>query len=340
MKLQGAEAKRYLAKPDAGKAALVIFGEDAMRVAMKRAEAVIALGGPNADEEMRLTRIPAADLRKDAPALLDAVKASGFFPGARVVVVEDATDGLSATLQSAFDAWRPGDANIIVTAGNLTGKSTLKTMAEKHFAVVCVGLYDDPPTREEIEAELKRAGLAAVPNDAMSELLALSRNLDPGDFRQTLEKISLYKFRDTMPLTAAEITALAPATTETEADDLLDAVAEFREVEIGTILRRLQGQGVLPVTLCITALRHFSTLHLMATDPEGPASGFAKARGFFKRRDRMLKQGANWPARQVEKALAALVETDLTLRSSTRAPLMAVMERTLIRISRLNRRER
>ncbi len=337
MKLAGAEARRYLAKPDPAKAALVIFGEDAMRVALKRAEAVLALGGPHADGEMRLTRIPAADLRKDGAALLDAIKASSFFPGARVVVVEDATDGLAATLQTSFDAWRPGDANIVVTAGNLTGKSTLKTMAEKHFAVMCIGLYDDPPTREEIEAELNRAGLSQVPGDAMAELLTLSRALDPGDFRQTLEKIALYKFQDPLPLTPAEIAALAPATMETEAEELLDAVAELQMGSIGPILRRLEGQGVLPVTLCIAGLRHFTTLHLMSTDPEGPASGFAKARGFFKRRDRMMKQAGSWTTRQIEKALSLLVETDLTLRSSSRAPAMAVMERTLIRIARRER---
>ena len=337
MKLAGAEARRYLAKPDPAKAALVIFGEDAMRVALKRAEAVVALGGPNADAEMRLTRIPAADLRKDGAALLDAIKASSFFPGARVVVVEDATDGLSATLQTSFDAWRPGDANIVVTAGNLTGKSTLKTLAEKHFAVMCIGLYDDPPTREEIDAELTRAGLSKVPSDAMAELLTLSRALDPGDFRQTLEKIGLYKFQDPQPLTPAEIADLAPATMETEAEELLDAVAELQMGAIGPILRRLEGQGVLPVTLCIAGLRHFTTLHLMATDPEGPASGFAKARGFFKRRDRMMKQASSWTTRQIEKALSLLVETDMTLRSTSRAPAMAVMERTLIRIARRER---
>jgi DNA polymerase-3 subunit delta len=33
-----------------------------------------------------------------------------------------------------------------------------------------------------------------------------------------------------------------------------------------------------------------------------------------------------------------LIETDLTLRSSSRAPAMALMERTLIRLSMLARR--
>lgn len=337
MKLQGAEARRYFQKPDAGRACLVIFGEDAMRVAMKRAEVVAALAGPGADAEMRLTRLAAADLRKDGAALLDAVKAVGFFPGARVVVVEDATDGLSGLIEAAIKDWRAGDANIVVTAGNLTGKSTLKTMAERRPDTICIGLYDDPPTREEIADELARAGLTQIPPDALSELQLLSKVLEPGDFRQTLEKIALYKFRDPLPLTPVEIAALAPATIETEAEDLIDMVAEGQLAAIGPLMRRLEAQGIAPVTLAITALRHFQTLHMMATHPEGPAQGFAQARGFFKRRDRMMKQAGAWGMRQTEKALAILVDTDMTLRSTSKAPLMAVIERALIRIARKER---
>jgi DNA polymerase-3 subunit delta len=54
---------------------------------------VSALLGPNADEEMRLTRLTAAELRSDSALLLDAVKAVGFFPGPRAVQVDQATDG-------------------------------------------------------------------------------------------------------------------------------------------------------------------------------------------------------------------------------------------------------
>ena len=71
MILKGPEIARYLARPDPTRPALLIHGQDAMRVALKRAEAVAALTGPDAEAEMRLTRIPGASLRKDAATLLD-----------------------------------------------------------------------------------------------------------------------------------------------------------------------------------------------------------------------------------------------------------------------------
>ena len=256
MILKGAEAARYCAKPDPNRAGLLIFGADAMRVALKRQEAIAALIGPEGEAEMRLSRISAADLRKDASLLLDAIKEVGFFPGSRVAFLEDATDGLLETVATALKEWKPGDASIIVTAGNLTGKSTLKGLFDKAPNAVSIGLYDEPPSREEIEAELKRAGIAAMEPAAMSDLATLARMLDPGDFRQTLAKISLYKHGDTAPLTSGEVALMAPATIDAEVDELVNAAADLRPADIGILMRRLEGQGVLPVTICIGALRH------------------------------------------------------------------------------------
>ncbi|WP_149587392.1 DNA polymerase III subunit delta [Tabrizicola flagellatus] len=333
MILKGAEAARYCAKPDPGRAGLLIFGADPMRVALKRQDAIAALVGPEGEAEMRLTRLSGADLRKDASLLLDAIKAVGFFPGPRVVFVEEATDGLAETISAALKDWKPGDATIVVTAGGLTGKSALKTLFEKHPNAVSIGLYDDPPGREEIEEALRKAGLAAIDREAMADLTTLARALDPGDFRQTVEKIALYKFGDASPLTPADVAAMAPATIEAEVDELIDAVAEARAAAIGPLVRRLEGQGVLPVTICIGALRHFRILHAAATDPQGPGVGIQKARVNFKQKDAMARQAGQWGARKLEAAIAILVETDLTLRSASKAPGMALMERALIRIA-------
>ena len=334
MILKGAEAARYFARPDPGKPALLIFGVDPMRVAIKRQDVIAALIGPQGESEMRLTRIPAADLRKDGALLADAIKAQGFFPGPRVAFVEDATDSLTPILSNALQDWRAGDATIIVTAGGLTGKSALKTLFEKHPSALCIGLYDDPPSREEIEEALKKAGLTAIDREAMTDLTSLARTLDPGDFRQTLEKIALYKYRDTSPLTPAEIAALAPATVETEVDDLIAAVADRKPEAIGPLLRRLEAQGTLPVSLCIATMRHFRALHAAVSEPGGPAAALGRMRGInYKARDAMIRQAGNWSQKRLEDAIAHLVETDLTLRSASRAPAMAVMERALLKLT-------
>ncbi|QBF33800.1 DNA polymerase III subunit delta [Thalassococcus sp. S3] len=341
MKLSPREAPGYFRKPDPERMGLLIYGADAMRVALRRAEVIKALIGPDGEEEMRLTRIPGAELRKDPAQLLDATKAIGFFPGPRVAFVEDANDNATPAIMSAVEAWEPGDAQIIVTAGALRATSKLRKLFEGHPDAYATGLYDDPPGRDEIERMLAEAGLREVPADSMTALTDLARELGPGDFRQTLEKIGLYKRGDTTPLTVEDITACAPATTEAALDDALHIVAEARSAEIAGVLRKLQAQGTTPVSLCIGAMRHFRTLHAAACDPGGPAAGMGRVRPpvFGPRRDRMIRQAQNWGVNRLETALTVLTDTDLQLRSAGQtAPQMALVERMLIRLAMLGRR--
>ena len=340
MKLAGAAALRYLARPDPGKAGLLIHGADAMRVALKRQEAILALIGPEGEAEMRLQRISGADLRKDPALLSDAMRAQGFFPGPRVAFLEDATDGLAETVSAALADWRPGDAALVVTAGLLPARSALRKLFEGHASACAVALYDDPLGREEIEAELSRAGLPEPSREGMAALTALGRTLGPGDFRQTVEKLALYKLSDPTPATAEDVAAVAPAATDAELDDVLNAVAEADARALGPLLRRIEAQGVLPVTLCIGATRHFRQLHAAASAPGGPAEGVAalKPPVFGPRRDRIVRQAQVWGAARLEQALAMLIDTDLTLRSASTAPAMATMERTLIRLAMLGAR--
>lgn len=342
MILKGAEISRYLARPDATRPALLIYGQDAMRVALKRAEAVAALTGPHADEGMRLTRMPGADLRKDPALLLDAIKEVGFFPGQRVVLVEDTPDAAAPAVAAALSEWAHGDAVIVVTAGGLTKASALRKVFEPHAHAVTAPIYDEPPGEEEIGRWLKVAGLTEVPQIAMRDLLALSRALDPGDFRQTVEKIALYKYGDSDPLTPEEIALMAPATIETEVDELIDVVADGKSAAFGAVMRRIEAQGIAPVTICIAALRHFRALHAASADPGGPQAGLSRLRPpvFGPRRDRMARQAQSWGMRNLEEAVHHLLDTDLQLRSSTKAPAMALIERALIRLAMMPRGSR
>lgn len=340
MKLGGATALKFFARPEPGRAGLLIHGSDPMRVALRRQEVIAALIGPEGEAEMRLTRMSGAELRKDPALIGDAMRAQGFFPGPRAVFVEEAGDGNASALKEALADWRPGDAMLVVTAGTLTRASALKKAFEDHPNAYAAAIYDDPPTRDEIEAILSRAGMARISHEAMTDLLALARELDPGDFRQTVEKLSLYKFGDEGAVTPDDVAAVAPSTIEAAVDDVLHAVAEARTGDVGPLMRRLQGQGVAPVTLCIGATRHFRALHAAASAPGGASEGIARLRPpiFGPRRDRMLRQAQDWGMFRLEQALGLLTDTDLQLRSSSRAPAMAVMERALIRLAMLARR--
>ena len=274
MKLSTRNAPAYFAKPDETSTGLLIYGADAMRVALRRQEVIKALIGPGGEDEMRLTRIPAAELRKDTALLADAVKARSFFPGLHVAFVEDAGDGLADTIAAALAGWSDGDAQIIVTAGSLPARSKLRGIFENHENAFATGIYDDPPSRAETEAALKAAGLANISADAMSSLTELSRILDPGEFRQTLEKIALYKSVDETPLTPDEVALSGPSSVEAGIDDVLNVATDGKTHEVGPVLRRLEAQGTTPVSLCIGATRHFRRLHLVACRPRG-----ARARG-------------------------------------------------------------
>lgn len=340
MKMNARDATGYFKRPDPSKTGVLIYGADAMRVSLKRQDLIAAIVGPEGAEEMRLTRLAGSDLRKDPAALLDAVKAVGFFPGPRVAFVDQANDQAAPAILGALEDWQDGDAQIIVTAGQLRPTSKIRKAFEAHSNAYAVGIYDEPMGRAEIEDALKNAGVANLDRDASGALDALARALDPGDFRQTIEKLALYKYGSDDAVTLEDVEAVAPISTEAALDDILNIVAEARTAEIGPILRRLQSQGVLPVSLCIGVMRHFRTLHAVCSDPRGPGQGIGKLRPpvFGPRRDRVLRQAQAWGLMRLEQAIAVITDTDLQLRSAAKAPQMAVMERALIRLSMLAKR--
>lgn len=327
MNLRGAAAAAFFARPDPATAGALLYGADAMRVAMRRQELVTSLAGPDAEAEMRVTRMTGAEARADPAAVTDALRATGFFPGPRIVFVDGLSEAQAGPVLAALADWSKGDAALVVTAGALRRGSKLRAAFEAHRAAVAVGLYDEPMGREEIDATLAAEGLRLTA-EARREVDALAHALPPGDLRQTLTKLALYM--DGAPATPEDVTAMAPATLEADADAVVAAAAEGHAAAIGPLMVRLGGQGVSPVTLAIAATRHFQQLHAAAV---GGGVGALRPSLYGPRRDAAERQVRRWGPRRLEQALDLLMETDLTLRSSSRAPGRAVMERALIRLA-------
>lgn len=339
MKLAPRQAGAVLARPPADLPGILIYGADPMRVAERRAQIVAARIGPAGAAEMRLDRIDGAALRRDAALVADALRATGFFSGPRAVVVEDATDAAAPALEAALDGWAPGDALLVVTAGELKPAGKLRKLFEGHRTALALPVYDDPPGREEIERWLAEAGLTALAPEAARDLTALGQSLDPGEYRQTLTRIALYKHGDPAPLTAAEVALLAPPAPGAEVDDLIAAVTAGDRNRIAPLVARLGGQGVAPVAVAIALIRHLRLLHRLAGDPAGPEQAAERQRPplNFRLKERVLGELRRWRPERLDEAVAEAVALDLALRSSAPVPARALLERALIRLAAMAR---
>ena len=147
--------------------------------------------------------------------------------------------------------------------------------------------------------------------------------------------MSLYKYKDDSVITSTDINLCAPVTIDAALDEAIHIIADARSAEVGPMLSRLFGQGINPTTLCIAVTRHFRNLYLAASHTSGPDVGLSRARPpvFGLRKERMVRQVRQWGGMRLEKALGVLIDTDLSLRSSSKAPAHAMLERAFIRIS-------
>ncbi|WP_112320870.1 DNA polymerase III subunit delta [Oceanibium sediminis] len=340
MKLGGREQARFLATPDLSAAGVLFYGPDAMRTALKRQDLIATIIGPKGEAEMRLTRLSGSDLRGDPAALTDALKAVGFFPGPRAVLLEEAGDGTAPAVKAALEDWAPGDAFLVVTAGQLTPRSPLRKLFEGAKNAYAAPIYTDPPGREEIEAALKRAGLTQVSQPALTDLYALAQTLDPGDLRQTMEKLALYKLSEDTPVDSDDVAAVAPMLGDANLDDVINHAADGATEALCAALPRLAAQGTTPVSICIALNRYFRQLHAAAAHPQGPEQALTRARPpvFGPRRDKMVRQARHWGSRRLENVLRQIMDTDLALRSARPVPAAALVERLMMRIAIEHRR--
>ena len=336
MKLTSRDLISFFESPPRGVAGVLIYGSDYMRVASKRQELIHSLLGPKADEEMRLARISRENLKKSPEQAIDLCKAQGFFPGQRALLIEDANETVTDIIIKAFDAWNDGDAALIVTASSLKPTSKLRKFFEQQKHTFSAPVYDNPMTRPEIENMISKAGLKNITQDSFKHLSQIALQLEPGDFKQTIEKLALYKLNDETPLTNKDISTCIPISNEAQIEEVLSVVLSGNHSKISHIVSRLQSQGVLPVTLIIAATRHFKILFSIATNPKGASTGAAALRPpvYGPRKESLINQAQKWGPEKIKNAIKSITITDLQLRSQNQqAPQMALVERLFIRLA-------
>ena len=332
VKLSGRDARRIPDRPDPRFAGYLFYGEDQAEVTSRRDRLAAALLG---GDDMALVRTEGQAARRDPPALADSLRASGFFGGRPVVVMDAATDGVTDAIAAAVEGLASEEGVLVCSAKILPTRSKLRQLFEKSGNLACAPVYDDPPDAGEVAEMLAAAGAPQADEHGMEELLTCARGLDSGSFRQGVAKLGVYMLGAEGPTDAAAVAACMPPLSDADADALADAAANGDAASVAVLAARLSGQGLAPATAAIAASRRFRQLHVLATARGGPEAAAGAMRPPLRGPRLQAALGAlrRWSPARLEQAMATLTELELTLRSSAPGPQWATLERALIRVA-------
>lgn len=335
MKIAG-RADAFVAKPDPAVRAVLIYGPDIGLVRERLNGLTKAVAG-SVDDPFRVIEIQGDALRDDPARLRDEAAAMSFGGGRRVVRVRDAGDNL-ADLFESFDKDAVGDALVVVTAGDLSPRSKLRTAFEGGDRIAALPCYSDTPEAIQSVARdmLRRAGLQIAP-DALSWLvdhLGGDRELS----RRELEKLIVYK-GGAGTVTEEDVLACVGDTAGFGVDDLIYALADGDQATMQRVYGRLVNEGTSPISILTMVSRHLTRLHeTRGRMSEGKSADAAAAMlrppVFFKFKGRFTSQANRWSETLLARGLEIVTEAEMQAKS-TDMPAEAVIERAFMMLARV-----
>ncbi|MEM9061927.1 MAG: hypothetical protein AAGD13_15815 [Pseudomonadota bacterium] len=336
MKLSGRDAIDYCRRPDTAHDATLIFGPDLGFVTALKDQLVAArLVGMAGETE--IVDLAPDEVRRDPLKLGDALQAQGLFASERIVLIQNATDALTKPIAPALDQDGALESPLIITAGALAGRSSLRMLFESRRSSAVLQTFEAV-----IDEQRVLEGIRAIdpdleiPQDDLYGLVQFARGMDYAGFLKAIELIALYGAGRSEPLTLNEILKLLPQDQDAEIDSVVTAIAEGHADRIGPTLRRLAAAGVTPVSLVLALQRHFRMLFAIAS--AGGNLSAVRPPLWGPRRDSVQRQVSRWPAGRIEAANSLLLETDAAIRSSGRPPEFALIERCALRLAMMVRR--
>jgi DNA polymerase-3 subunit delta len=308
----------FLQRPDPEIRAVLLYGPDEGLV-RERAETVARSVCPDLKDPFRVADLTAAVLGADPARLADEAAQLSLTGGRRVVRVRGAGD-LLAKLFAEFLESTPGEALVVVEAGELPSRSALRRAFEAGRSAVTIGCYPDTP-RE----------LAAV----IRETLAAHRvtaSRDAGQFlverlggdrlltRSELEKLALYA-GDGGRVELEDARLSVSDTAALELDDAVMAAAEGDAARVERVLGRVFQQGESPVSIIRALLRHLHRLHaftarLAAGVTVDEVLRAARPPIFFKQEDSFRRQLGVWTEARLRLLLDRVAKAELHMKTT------------------------
>jgi DNA polymerase-3 subunit delta len=323
--------------------AVLLYGPDS-GLAHERAAALVRHVAGRIDDPFRVVELAPAALKDDPARLADEVAALALTGGRRAVWIRDATDALAAgALAEMLDdvsGDRGGDTVVVIEAGDLPSRSSLRKLVEASERSVAVGCYHDQArdVAAVIRDTMAQQGLAVSP-DAL-RYLADNMGSDRLVTRAELDKLALYMLdaEAGRQVELADAMATVGDSAAIALDDVVGAAAEGRPADLERALARALADGESPVRVVRACLQHFQRLHLVAARIAAGASapdaiGALRPPPYRRDVERLARQLQRWTPRRLTAALDRLIQAEIECKS-TALPDDTMCARALLDLAR------
>jgi DNA polymerase-3 subunit delta len=340
MNVKPQEADRFAANPPKNLRAALVFGPDAGLV-QERAEKLLKSVVADLADPFNVADLSESALLSDPARLADEAAAISMMGGRRVIRVRGAGNNLADLFEEFLgDTDRPGDALVVVEAGDLAKGVGLRKVFESDEAAAAIACYADTQRNlEDVVRDAMRAHGLSIAPDALAD--AVSRlGSDRGVTRRELEKLALYaQGQKTVGL--EDVQAVMGDEAEARAEEASDAAGSGDFGRLDLALERLWTADTSVAQILRGAMGHFQRLALVREqvnrgEPIDTAMRRLRPPVHFLRQASFKAQAGRWNDERLADALDMLLEAE-ALSRTTGVPAQAVCGRTLMNIAALAR---
>ncbi len=339
MRLSGAGIDSFLKRPNPSVRAVLVYGPN-LGLVRERAEALAQKVVPESGDPFRTSELKGSTLTEDPARLADEAAALSLTGGRRVVRVRDAADAQAERFREFLND-PPGEALVLVEAGNLGKNSSLRQLFESAANAASLPCYADEGRNLEklIIETLARSGLR-IEAHAL-EYLVGTLGEDRVLIRGELEKLAIYMGEDgkgekrTITFSDALACVGDSGTLSLEEIGLATAGGDLKSLE--RQLARAFLESIAPVTVLRAVGRHLQRLQLVlgriaGGEAEEQAIGALRPRLFFKTAPAFRRQLKLWNPARLGEAIARLTQAEIDCKT-TGLPDRALCGRALMEIA-------
>src|SRR6201990_3599710 len=241
--LRGKEIDAFLARPDAGRPIILLYGPDAGLV-RERADALIAYAVDDPNDPFSLVKLDGDELSAEPSRLVDEAMTVPLFGGRRAIRVRAGSRNFAGGIDTLAEMGVK-DCRIVIEAGELRPESPLRKACERAKTAVAIGCYPDGERdlARLIDEEFRPSSLRIAP-DARAVLTALLGG-DRQASRNELRKLALYA-HGKGEVTLEDVVTVVSDASELKLDPIVDSAFAGRPDVVESEFTKAMVAGTYP----------------------------------------------------------------------------------------------